>query len=238
MGITQKLILISVCLSFFMIVRGQDDNAQIIRGHEYVDLGLSVYWATCNIGSNSPEGYGDYFAWGETYSKSCYNRMTYKYSGEKDDFEDYTKYLGENNKLVSEDSRLVETDDVATVQWGTPWRMPKKEEIDELVDSCSWVYDEINGNKGYWAISKINSNKIYFPLAGYIYNDILSGVGKIGKYWASELRSDMCFEAYQLWISHDDNWAKMMKKEVVFLSDDGLRVNGRTVRAVCSRNQN
>ncbi len=245
MGII-KSSLISVLLTIPLIAAGQ--SIQMIQGHEYVDLGLSVLWASCNIGSNSPEEYGDYYAWGETYTKSSYNKMTYKFAGETlgatnlptidaqiKAMLDYTKYLGEENKQNPNDVKLDIADDVANAQWGNPWRMPTMNEISELVDSCNWELDEIKGIKGFWAVSKVNGNKVFFPLAGYIYDDVVSDVGKSGKYWASELRKDMCFEAYQIWISYADDSAEMRKKSSVFLSDDGFRENGRSVRAVCER---
>lgn len=206
-----------------------------INSHEYADLGLSVNWATCNVGSRSPEDYGDYFAWGETYTKSFYNRMTYRFSGESNDFMSFSKYLGKSQTNTPGDSVLFFTDDVAHKQWGKPWRMPTKKEIKELVDSCNWSFDDLNGVKGCWAVSKVNGNKIFFPLAGYIYNDSIADIGKSGKYWASELRPDMCFEAYQLWLSYNDALAEMRGQKNVFLSDDGYREYGRTIRAVCNK---
>lgn len=246
MGIIKNFILTSVCLLIPLFVKGQ--KAQAINGHEFVDLGLSVNWASCNIGSKSPEGYGDFFAWGETYPKTSYNKMTYKFAGEtlgRNDLGtldaqmkslvDYTKYLGDENKSVPNDIKLDIADDVANARWGSPWRMPTKNEICELVDSCNWLLDELKGIKGYWAISKINGNKIFFPLAGYIHDDVVSDVGKAGKYWASELRKDMCFEAYQIWISYKDRLASTKEKSSVFISDDGFREYGRSVRAVCEK---
>lgn len=246
MGIKLKYALINVFFTIPLFLEGQ--GVQAIQGHEYVDLGLSVLWASCNIGSNNPEEYGDYFAWGETYTKSSYNKMTYRFAGEtlaSDNFPttdarikallDYTKYLGEENKQNPNDVKLDIVDDVANAQWGYPWRMPTMNEISELVDSCTWELDEIKGIKGYWAVSKVNGNKIFFPLAGYISDDEVSDVGKAGKYWASELRKDMCFEAYQIWISYADDLAEQQKKSTVFLSDDGYRYNGRSVRAVCEK---
>lgn len=246
MGIRVKFSLLGMFLTISLIMEGQ--NVQTISGHEYVDLGLSVLWASCNIGSNSPEEFGDYYAWGETYTKSSYNKMTYKFAGEtlaydnlptldalKHAMLDYTKYLGEENKQNPNDVRLDIADDAANAQWGNPWRMPTMNEISELVDSCNWELNEIKGVKGYWAVSKVNGNKIFFPLAGYISDDEVSDVGKSGKYWASELRKDMCFEAYQIWMSYADELSEMRKQSSVFLSDDGYRENGRSVRAVCER---
>lgn len=236
MGIINKIILLSA-LSLSVNI-GFCQN--IINGHEYVDLGLSVNWANCNVGSNSPEEIGDYFAWGETYSKSCYNKMTYRYSGGKEGiFEslmDYTKYLGKENQLNPNDVKLEDNDDVAYFLWGAKWRMPTMNEVEELVNNCKWEFGEFKSTKGCWAISKINGNKIFFPLAGYVYEDRVTDVGASGKYWASELRSDMCFEAYQLYISFSDNLAEMNKnKTSVFLSDDGMREYGRSVRPVCKK---
>ena len=87
-----------------------------ILGHDYVDLGLSVVWATCNIGAESPSDYGDYFAWGEAETKSSYtesNRATYNESS-------YT-FL-----------------DAASAQWGSAWRMPTMEECKELIYGCKY----------------------------------------------------------------------------------------------------
>lgn len=202
-----------------------------IAGHEYVDLGLTVKWATCNVGSYCPEGFGDYFAWGETYTKSCYNSITYRYSGETR--WDYSKYQGEDNAHVMNDSKLTIEDDAARQHWGEPWRMPTMNEIEELVNNCEWKFDLINDVSGYWAISKINGERIFFPLSGYIIDLSLRDVGKSGKYWSSELRADMCFESYQLWISHEDELAKMRNGISIILSDDAFRENGRPIRAVC-----
>lgn len=245
MGII-KSTLISVFLTIPSIVVGQ--SVQVIQGHESVDLGLSVLWASCNIGSNSPEEFGGYFAWGESYTKSSYNNMTYKFSGSTHAADkpstlnaqisamlDNTKYLGEENKQNCNDVKLDIVDDVANVLWGSPWRMPTMNEISELIDSCNWIIDVIKGIKGYWAVSKVNGNKIFFPLAGSISDDVVSDVGKAGKYWASKLRKDMCFDAYQIWMSYADILAEMSNKSSVFLSDDGYRENGRSVRAVCER---
>lgn len=235
MGIKNKIILVAtITLSV-----NSGFCQSVINGHEYVDLGLSVNWAECNIGSNTPEESGDYFAWGETYTKSAYNKMTYKFSGGKEGVEgltDFTKYLGEENLLDPDDVKLEDMDDVAHVLWGEKWRMPTMNEVEELVDNCDWEFCEFQNVRGCWAISKINGNRIFFPLAGYVYDDEVTDVGASGKYWASELRADMCFEAYQLYLSFSDYWAEMNNnKTSVFLSDDGMRENGRSVRPVCEK---
>lgn len=231
MGVASKFISVAMLLS--AVASSLAQEKRYIAGHEYVDMGLSVNWATCNIGSYCPEGFGDYFAWGETYTKSCYNDMTYRYSGEVR--WDYTKYQGDKNKQVEYDQILKIEDDAARQNWGEPWRMPTKNEIEELINNCEWTFDYLNDVSGYWAISKINGGRVFFPLSGYIIGLSLLDIGKSGKFWSSELRPDMCFEAYQLWISYDDNLAKQRKKISIFLSDDGKREDGRPIRAVCDR---
>ena len=126
-----------------------------INGHEYVDLGLSVRWATCNVGANNPEDYGDYYAWGETKTKKEYteeNCETYKNIGD-----------------IKGTSR-----DVAHVRWGSPWRMPTEEESQELIDNCDWEWTTLNGVEGSKVTSRKNGNSIFLPAAGWRYGTSLS----------------------------------------------------------------
>ena len=127
------------------------------NGHEYVDLGLSVKWATCNVGAVSPEDYGDYFAWGETEPKDFYAWSTYKWcNGSYDTLTKYctdSKYGTVDNKTV-----LDLEDDAAHVNWGGDWRMPTKAEQDELYNNCTWEWTTQNGVNGYKVTSKINGN--------------------------------------------------------------------------------
>jgi len=142
-----------------------------VNGHDYVDLGLSVNWATMNIGATETTGSGDQFAWGETTSKSSYSWANYKYGSSA---EDMTKYNVTDGKTV-----LEATDDAAAVHWGGPWRMPTKKEFDELLSYCTWQWygkdnTEFNGMCGY----KILSNRhgytdkfIFLPLTDYSTSD-------------------------------------------------------------------
>lgn len=224
MGVINKYVLISAILLSSIIVSGQ--NNKTVQGHEYVDMGLSVNWATCNIGASNSESYGDYFAWGEAFSKSCYNIYTYSFSGENI-YIDYTKYSGGKNKQ----NKLELIDDAANVQWGKPWRIPTTDEIEELVNSCDWVLDEKNGVKGCWAISKINGNRIFFPLAGQMQGDKLMGEGVIGKFWASEVDVDFCHSANELWLWYDDVYVK----DLTVSASVGNRETGINVRAVVDK---
>ena len=166
------------------------------NGHEYVDLGLSVKWATCNVGAESPEGEGDYFAWGETATKENYSWSTYFDSDE--DGKIFTKYNNEDGKTV-----LDPVNDAAHVNWGGSWRMPTKAEWQELLDNCTWEWTTQNGINGY----KVTSNKegythksIFLPAAGNRSGIGLYGEGSEGYYWSSSLWEDSISEAFSSYI--------------------------------------
>ena len=150
-------------------------------GHDYVDLGLSVMWATCNIGADKPEDYGDYFAWGEAETKSIYtqdNSATYNKSS-------YT-FL-----------------DAASAQWGSTWRMPTKAECQELIDNCTWQWTNVGGHKGHRVTSKRNGNSIFLPAAGDLLDTELSGANDNGYYWSSSPREYNSNNAYGLSLYSD-----------------------------------
>ena len=151
------------------------------NGHKYVDLGLSVKWATMNVGATTPEGYGDYFAWGETSTKDTYDWSTYFDTNDGGDT--FTKYNNEGGKTV-----LDPEDDAAHVNWGGSWRMPTKAEWQELLDNCTWTWTTQNGINGY----KVTSNKegytdrfIFLPASGSRYDSDIRYVGSSGGYWSS-----------------------------------------------------
>ncbi len=137
-----------------------------INGHEYVDLGLSVKWATCNVGANKPEDYGDYFAWGETTIKSdysCITNITYNHT---------TSHL-QSLGIIDANGNLTSSRDVATANWGGTWRMPTETECEELLDNCTWKWTTQNGVKGYKVIGT-NGNSIFLPAT--IYNFTLKNL--------------------------------------------------------------
>ena len=178
-----------------------DDNGQVINykpdvnGREYVDLGLSVLWATCNLGAIYPEEYGDYFAWGETEVKATYTWSTYKYSYGNSSA--ITKYCNDsnygNNSYTDTNFTLEMEDDVAHKLWGGGWRMPTEIEFNELLraENCSWTWTKQNGKNGFMVTSKksgYENNSIFLPVAGYRYNtDSRQDVGSEGYYWSSSL---------------------------------------------------
>ena len=165
--------------------------------HEYVDLGLSVKWATCNVGASKPEEYGDYFAWGETEPKSTYSWSTYKWCNGS--YDTQTKYCTKSSYgTVDNKTQLELSDDAARANWGGSWRMPTKAEQDELREQCTWTWTTQNGVNGYKVTSKSNGNSIFLPAAGHRRFSSLSHAGGIGYYWSSSLDTDILYNAYVL----------------------------------------
>ena len=168
------------------------EDTGIENGYEWVDLGLpsGTKWATMNVGADSPEDYGDYFAWGETVSKSTYSSSDYKWyiNGSSTNIKKYN-YSYSTGMLRDRIYVLEKEDDVAFINWGGDWRMPTKAEQDELRDTSytTWNWTTQNGVKGYKVTSKINGNSIFLPAAGYRYDSSLSSAGSYGYYWSSSL---------------------------------------------------
>ena len=188
--------------------------------HEYVDLGLSVMWATMNVGANAPEEYGDYFAWGETEPKDYYDWDTYKWCNGSPNT--MTKYcVSSGNGIVDNKTVLDLEDDAAHVNWGGTWRMPTIDEMKELVEKCSWKGTIQNGANGY-KVTGPSGNSIFLPAAGCREIDYFNYVGSHGSYWSSSLFSDhnslACF-VYFL-------------SQGTYCSED-IRYFGKSVRAVC-----
>lgn len=143
---------------------------------QVIDLGLSVYWASCNLGAESPEEYGNYYAWGETRPKSDYEEKNYSYYDNN-----IKQYID-----IGEDIAGTEYD-AATANWGSDWRMPTKEQMRELVDNCTWEWTQINGINGY-KITGTNGNSIFLPAAGF--NNISISKNEQLLYWTSSESSD------------------------------------------------
>ena len=168
------------------------------NGHAYVDLGLSVKWAICNVGANSPEDYGDYFAWGETEPKEVYDWSTYKYCNGS--YDSLTKYNTSSScgTTVDNKTQLELTDDAARANWGGRWRMPTEAELTELREQCTWTWTSQNGVNGYKVTSKSNGNSIFLPAASYRSGSSFINAGKFGNYWLSSLFMDYPYSAYDM----------------------------------------
>ena len=179
----------------------EDEGEGKVNGYAYVDLGLSVKWATMNVGATSPEECGDYFAWGETQPKEEYNWSTYKWC--EGSFDNLTKYCSRSEfGIVDNKTKLEPEDDAATVNWGGAWRMPTKEEQVELITECNWTLDTMNGVDGY-TVTGPNGNSIFLPISGYFSDTNIEDIGYNGTYWSSELKSDYSSQAYVIDIYND-----------------------------------
>lgn len=165
-------------------------QTEMVQGHECVDLGLSVKWATYNVGANSPEEYGDYYAWGETSTKSEYSWETYKWCrGSATSLTKYCSYSPYGNGNADYKSVLDKSDDVAYVRWGNKWRMPTFEEVRELYDKCHWENAICNGINGR-LVTGPNGNSIFLPYSGfYNSNSGLVGCGERASYWSATIRN-------------------------------------------------
>jgi len=171
--------------------------------HAYVDLGLpsELKWATCNIGADKPEDYGDYFAWGETEPKTNCSWSTYKWCNGSDDTQ--TKY-NTNSSYGTVDNKTVLDleDDAVHVNWGGRWRMPTDAEWTELINKCTWTWTSQNGVNGR-LVTGPNGKSIFLPAAGFRYSTDLDNAGSYGIYWSSSLKSDYPYDAYGVYFYSD-----------------------------------
>ena len=180
------------------------------NGYEYVDLGLSVKWAACNVGATTPEGYGDYFAWGETTAKEMYNWNTYKWATATYDAEGTKWTLETLNKYNTDDSYgtidnktvLDLADDAARANRGGAWRMPTYEEWRELINNCTWTWTTLNDINGF-EVKGSNGNAIFLPAAGYRNLGDLDNAGSRGYYWSSSLGTSYSYEAWNAFFNSD-----------------------------------
>ena len=196
-------------------------------GHDYVDLGLpsGTKWASMNVGAENPEDSGDYFAWGETTAKDNYNWNTYGYCNGNEDIPKLTKYCNDevygNNGFTDDLTTLEATDDAATANWGSDWRMPTRDEIQELINNCNRTWTTQNGINGMLFTSRNNGNFIFLPAAGFRNDNTLEGDGSVGSYWSSSIVSDSPLLAWYLYYNSDD-----------YLIYNYYRNEGSSVRAI------
>ena len=209
------LLLMAIALPFVFI--SCDDNEPVVPDdHEWVDLGLpsGTLWATCNVGANSPEEYGDYFAWGETTPKERYDGSNYKWarwdwdtiSGEIPQVNvTFNKYYfrdWDDNAYVEGDRKteLDPEDDAAYVNWGSQWRMPTLEQLLELEEYCDCQWTERNGITGQ-LITGPNGKTIFFPAAG-ARADRTYYIGENSYYWSRTLCSP---EKYRIEVADQED---------------------------------
>ena len=167
-----------------------------------IDLGLSVKWGNANLGATAPEGYGDYYAWGETEIKEDYSWLTYKWCN--GDYNKLTKYNG--NPLygyVDYKDGLESNDDVAYIRLGGNWRMPTVSEMSELLStrnnpSYQWEWKSLNGHNGWMVTYLVTNNSIFLPAAGRRYYISIENVGSYCCYWSSSRNPECPDQAHYM----------------------------------------
>lgn len=211
-------------------IEGKLPDAIPSTPYKYVDLGLNVMWASCNIGAQKPDEFGDYFAWGEISSffngKKTFAWSNYKWNnGLGTTTENMTKYngygKGKDNKF-----KLELEDDPACALWGGIWRIPTLEDWRDLQENCIWTWTSINGTSGYEVKSKVNGNSIFLPAAGFRNDNLQYGKGKKIAYWSSNI--DMGDATMAHCLGYD---SKNVAEYVI------QRYIGLSVRPVFSNNQ-
>ena len=178
----------------------------------YVDLGLSVKWATCNVGANTPEEYGDYYAWGEVETKESYEPNNYKFVN--------------GGSAVNDKNTLDIENDVAHKEWGGKWRMPSREEFDELIQNCTWTWTTQKGVNGFLVTSNkpgYTDRSIFLPAAGLRSLSELRLSGNIGFYWTTTPSEHFAESACFLYITPGFK----------SLYESAARNQAHTVRPVC-----
>lgn len=209
-----------------------------------VDLGLSVKWANTNLGAIAETDKGDYYAWAETAPKDSYNGFSYKWFSYYDDFQNckISKYVTKNDANVDYgplDYRYVieAEDDAASLKYGGDWRLPTKAEIQELINNCSWEWqDNYNGVSGYIVTSKVEGyteQSIFLPMTGYMYDSKVKEINNFSDYWASNIHETDPRSSWGMIIYNPDyssNYGKG-KVEPWALPRD----NGAVIRPVCGK---
>lgn len=206
-----KFALMALTLTFTVANAQNTEN-----GHAYVDLGLpsGLKWATCNVGANTPEEMGGFYAWGETETKELYDWSTYKFGTENN----FSRYNSVDGKTV-----LELEDDAANANWGGSWRMPTIAEFQEIIDNCTWTYNTENG--GY-TVTGTNGNSIFLPQTGYYYGS--SFQGDMAGFYRTSSMSEYSI-SLSIYVSH---WNPDFGMGTTYI--DGIqRGHGMSVRPVC-----
>ena len=202
------------------------EDEPIVENHEWVDLGLpsGTLWATCNVGADNPEDYGNYFSWGETEPKSIYDTNHYKFNKGSGKMTKYCPISDfGSNGFTDELTELEPLDDAATANWGKDWQMPSRAQAEELLNpaftTTEWTsLNDFNGKK---IISKKNGNWIFVPAGGFVDGTTCYREGTFGSCWTRSLTEDSPRNAYDWAFTYID-----------FFYGGDRRYVGEMVRAV------
>ena len=139
-----------------------------------------------NVGADSNNISGGYFAWGEVKTKDEYGKNVQTYN------KDASALLDEN--IINEDGYLTPEYDAATKNWGEGWRTPKKKDFDELIENCEWEWDK---EKVGYIVKGKNGNSIFLPAAGNYFGNSLKEAG-YGRYWCASVDESNSFRSWCL----------------------------------------
>ena len=227
--LTKPISAILLTMTVCVVVGCTKDNGGngSYNGHDYIDLGLpsGTMWATCNVGTDTPEDHGDRFAWGETQPKAVYTDSNYLYT--HGGYFEFTKYCTKPeygyNGFTDNLKTLEPSDDAATVNWGEGWRTPTINEWVELLTKCRYTFTSRNGVNGCVFTGR-NGSSIFLPVKGRVGDDKSSIEDGMGNYWSSSLNKGMPIYAkgFQFIIDYDD----------CDIYDDFSRCAGYSVRPV------
>ena len=214
-----------------IVLEFSSDTTGTLNGHDWVDLGLpsGTRWATCNVGAETPDAFGDYFAWGETSPKETYSWSNYRYCNGS--YTTLTKYCTElswmefgNDGYTDTLTTLEASDDAATVNWGSGWRMPTAEEISELFYSCEWEPLDDGLNMIGYIVTGPNGNSIALPFTGYYKDQLIQNEQLYGYFWSCSLDTQVPYTS-----------RTMEYRTSYFSPSDSYRCYGLPVRPVCAQ---
>lgn len=220
----KRFVIILMALAVGLPISAQQTCPDSNHPHA-IDLGLpsGTKWACCNVGASRPTAYGVYYAWGEIATKTNYDWSTYKW-GEYDELTKYCDKLNYGKNWHADNKTTLDPeDDVAHVKWGGQWRMPTKEQMDELCNNTKkkWIENYKGTGVNGYLLTAINGKSIFLPAAGYRNGTSLNDAGSVGYYWSRTLNADY---------PHNTHYLRFLSGYVY--DDYSSRCFGRTVRPV------
>ena len=216
---------ITMLLLTVVFAAGCNKPEEPTQGHEFVDLGLpsGTLWATCNVGANAPEEFGDYFSWGETSPKEIYSWKNYRYGRFFNERYELNKYCTDSilglNGFADDLTVLEPSDDAATANWGAGWRTPTISEWEELFETVPNERATRNGVEG-WLFTAPNGNSLFLPAVGYYWEGSFNE--GLGLYWSSSVNVEFPYRAWGFHFNTDSS----------HLCGSSDRNRGQVVRAV------